>query len=712
MPPKKKNGEEKEKRKGAKEKKVAKLREYQASWESTWPWLKPARRRPGCISPDKNKGYCTLCKCTIQPKKTAVADHAKSAKQKGRETVVQSTDRNAIPTIVRRPHEVNKTKEAEVKLAAHIACHSALLTADHLSVVVKSLAGPMSPLRDVRLHRTKCTKIITEVIAPVLQADLKSDLGGRKYSLFIDESTDVSSEKGMAVVIRYFSKKNHTRVDVLLALRPILHTTGEAVFELLSQIMDEFGLKFKNLHGLGVDGASSMVGEHDSVWSRVRAKNPNVILFKCVCHSLAKVAEYGFNKLPSCLSLLLSDIPTWFRSSAIRRDEFKKLKESFYEEEEETDDSMCYDDKSSLPFTRFNTTRWLVRGKVIKNILNNWRELVRYFDVQKEEATGAAKAKALMIHQILTDPINRMYLLCASAHIDDLESLNRLFQSDKVRPEKLHDDLALHMRKLKSDILDREGRLRPLNLVIFPGSFSIAVQEYLNANKQRPDLFESAQKRVSEVKQRCREMIQEFLNQMKMRVTKTQNVFAKLDCFRPAECLSQVKRTSFHNLPNKHLMADQTKVDNQWSKFVLVNWREEPVFAEGIPTDSIEFWLGVSKKTDSLGHYCFPELCDYVFNCLTVPVSNAIVERIFSGVTYIKNKYRNRMGYKTLESILRIRFTLIFANKCCVDFRVTDAMLARFKSATMYIDAEEGSSGANAVEVMDTDSSESDETDD
>lgn len=64
-------------------------------------------------------------------------------------------------------------------------------------------------------------------------------------------------------------------------------------------------------------------------------------------------------------------------------------------------------------------------------------------------------------------------------------------------------------------------------------------------------------------------------------------------------------------------------------------------------------------------------------------MSNAALERIFSHVSAVKTKARNRMKLKLLESVLRIRPTLIMSGKCCKDLVITDNMFERF-TADMY----------------------------
>ncbi len=57
-----------------------------------------------------------------------------------------------------------------------------------------------------------------------------------------------------------------------------------------------------------------------------------------------------------------------------------------------------------------------------------------------------------------------------------------------------------------------------------------------------------------------------------------------LPLFSPKAVLGQTNRTEFHNLPYLHLAKDLTKVE-----IIMVHWREEEVFRDGIPSKTPEF---------------------------------------------------------------------------------------------------------------------------
>ena len=76
------------------------------------------------------------------------------------------------------------------------------------------------------------------------------------------------------------------------------------------------------------------------------------------------------------------------------------------------------------------------------------------------------------------------------------------------------------------------------------------------------------------------------------------------------------------------------------------------------------------------------DLARYALACLTTPTSNAVVERMFSYVTGIKTKSRNKLSSCMLEAIVRIRTNLYFKGICCKD--VKPRMFKLFNTKNMY----------------------------
>ena len=191
-----------------------------------------------------------------------------------------------------------------------------------------------------------------------------------------------------------------------------------------------------------------MVGEHDSVWSRVRAAAPNCILMKCLCHSLALCIKHEF-EMPSHPGFMLQEIPKWFPKSILRREAYSQL---FYIISEDTE-SACL----PRPFQKLSQTRWLVRGKVLYKTLVNWEELKAYFSIAELEGSADVRYKARLISDMLKDPINLLYFHLLTPVVSEFEKVNAYFQATNLDAQSMMQLLKTFFDSFKGRVQDSNG---------------------------------------------------------------------------------------------------------------------------------------------------------------------------------------------------------------------------------------------------------------
>lgn len=68
--------------------------------------------------------------------------------------------------------------------------------------------------------------------------------------------------------------------------------------------------------------------------------------------------------------------------------------------------------------------------------------------------------------------------------------------------------------------------------------------------------------------------------------------------------------------------------------------------------DVEQFWAEIFELKNALGEFVYPSLESFVGAILSLPHSSACAERIFSRVSLIKNKLRNRLEVPTVNSIM------------------------------------------------------------
>jgi hypothetical protein len=128
------------------------------------------------------------------------------------------------------------------------------------------------------------------------------DMGvGQRYSLLVDETTDIACAKDLCICIRYFSMKSATVVSALLGIVEVVSTTAEELYKAVKLFLEKCGLSLDKIVGLGTDGASNLCGVNNSLFTRLREHNPHLELVRCVCHSLHLCAQAAFKELPSNL---------------------------------------------------------------------------------------------------------------------------------------------------------------------------------------------------------------------------------------------------------------------------------------------------------------------------------------------------------------------------------------------------------------------------
>ena len=639
-------------------------RKYNKTWESKYSWLSKA-------SDGSENAFCKLCHAVMKPKQSNLTKHENTAKHIQRIKALTSVQPIQV---VRKPTIADEVKTAEIEMAVTMACHSSISTIDHLGEIISRNATG-STLVNIKIHRTKCTKILTSVVSPALKEELIADVKGKRFSLIVDETTDVSTAKQLCVLIRYYSNIERKIVTAFVDLVTVVHACADDLFNAIRDCLREINLELVDCIGYASDGASVMVGQHNSVWTRIAAVAPNCIKLTCICHSLSLCVQHAFEKLPSSLGFLLAEIPKWFSKSTIRREAYKSLYEV-----------MSPDEEQVPPFEKYSATRWLVRGKLIFRLLMNWNELQAYFTVAQPASTQNARYKARMLLDMLSDPILYLYFHFVSPVVTEFERVNAFFQATDADPEEMFTELDTHYKSLRGRVFDIEGKQLAIENVDLGGKFQFEATKFIST--QQDSIVAKA--KVLEVKRRCLDFLLEAISQVEKHLPGTWNVFKGLSSLHPTKVLNLASRVPVSQLPLPHLRSEKVnEIEEQYRKIVHRDWKQDSSFDGTIPDTAVEFWSHVAEVQTSLGDKPFKELAAYALNCLTTPVSNAVVERTFSLLSSIKTKQRNRMKLELLNAIIRIRSKLQFDENCCVGFKTTRRMLELFTAKQLYALQEE-----------------------
>lgn len=97
-----------------------------------------------------------------------------------------------------------------------------------------------------------------------------------------------------------------------------------------------------------------------------------------------------------------------------------------------------------------------------------------------------------------------------------------------------------------------------------------------------------------------------------------------------------------------------------------------------------EMWSKIFEKQNFDDEPMFPNLEKIVYAVLSLPHSNAEAERIFSIVTDVKNKKRNRINVDTLDAICKTRSTFQANNVDCRTYEIDSKHIDLHNSENLY----------------------------
>ena len=121
-----------------------------------------------------------------------------------------------------------------------IAEHNLPLSlADDLVKFIRSLFPLNQTLRNVMLGKQKATNVVRQVLGFDYLQEAISALRSHSYSLIIDETTDLSTAKQLAVLTTYFDMQSLEYKSFLLDMPEIVDGTAEGIYSAVKHVFAE-----------------------------------------------------------------------------------------------------------------------------------------------------------------------------------------------------------------------------------------------------------------------------------------------------------------------------------------------------------------------------------------------------------------------------------------------------------------------------------------
>ncbi|CAH2002280.1 unnamed protein product [Acanthoscelides obtectus] len=399
---------------------------FRSEWIRIYPWLEEK----------KQQSFCKACSRFIAGGFKHLGRHASS--QTHEKNIIKAKKTPTIENYCENNDVLKSVRRAELKLTMFIHEHNLpFILMDHLILLLSVICPDSTIAKELKCARTKATNL-TRCIAEEHQFSMSQLLQKQKFSLIVDETTDISSQKSLVVVARYFDVLQNRSKEVFLGLVRVLSADAESLFKAICDHLKQLNIPLDNMLGLAADNASVMMGHISGVQARFRTILPNIFILGCVCHSFHLCSSAAAKKLPRTLEDFIRSIYNYFAHSSKRKEKLEEFQK--------------FVDLKPPKILHPCQTRWLSLQAAVDRLLENWDALRLFFQSEYlEEDLHATKS----IMDSLENPIFKVYFTFLSY------VLEQIALSGEVGSIAL--DAQMFFPNLISDIekLNSEWRLLP-----------------------------------------------------------------------------------------------------------------------------------------------------------------------------------------------------------------------------------------------------------
>ena len=197
-------------------------------------------------------------------------------------------------------------------------------------------------------------------------------------------------------------------------------------------------------------------------------------------------------------------------------------------------------------------------------------------------------------------------------------------------------------------------------------------------------LLNKPQERRTEIRRNCLEFYKTAVREMIKRLPYKDTFFEQLSFLDPKVAFSCKARVTFKDLSDiaARLNINITQLAFEWRVLPRRFTDEQKENLAYLDID--EMWAKIFECEDDDGNKFFPNLAKLVEAVLSLPHSNAEAERIFSIVSDVKNKKRNKLGNDTVSAICVARSSFQANNINCVNFEIDSRHLELHNSSNLY----------------------------
>ncbi|XP_057526353.1 uncharacterized protein LOC130805588 [Amaranthus tricolor] len=453
--------------------------------------------------------------------------------------------------------------------------------------------------KNCQLTSPKIQKDIITCCAKETTKRIIEEVGDGYFSILADESSDVSQKEQLALVLRFVNRENGSVVEHFLGILHVGDTTALSLKNTIMSLLMEHSLSPSMIRGQGYDGASNMRGEINGLKTLIMNDTPRAYYIHCFAHQLQLTLVAVAKKNVNCTWLfdVLANLLNVVGASCKRRDLIRKnqaqvVAQALEVGEIESGSGLNQERGLSRP----GDTRWGSHYKCLISIINLFPSIVKVLEEIGENGSPDDKLKAQMRDQGWDSLLDKVILFCTKHEIDvpsmDAQYVpqGRSRRFAKQATNLHHFRVAIFLEVIDLHLQEIDSRFNEKNMELLTCMASLSPRgNFSSFDKER---------------------------------------ILKLASLYPEECF------------------DLTALDLQLDVF-LDSMQNDERFHDLQDINSLSMMLVKTRR-----HETFPLIHLLIKLMLILPVATASVERVFSAMTFVKNKSRNSMGDQLVNDCL------------------------------------------------------------
>ncbi|CAF3042122.1 unnamed protein product [Rotaria sp. Silwood2] len=239
---------------------------------------------------------------------------------------------------------------------------------NELNELFSSMFPDSAVVGNFSIQADKMSYVISHGLGPYFKKKVIEDVKkADKFVLIFDEQTNNQNKRQLDMLLRYWSNKKQCVVNRFYKSVILGHAYAKTIRDIIIESFATDGLNLNKLLMLGRDNPNINISLENLMDVEIKKLGGCLLTIgSCNIHVIHNAFKNGILSSKWYVDSFCLDLYSWFKCSPARQEVYKNVSDSIDSVMEKT---ILY----------FSITRWILLGKVIDRILNQWNILCDYF---------------------------------------------------------------------------------------------------------------------------------------------------------------------------------------------------------------------------------------------------------------------------------------------------------------------------------------------